>query len=52
MNQEALVHHVSDSGNTDEGGVHAIHSFKLHSYLKTTLDINLKKKIEIFKLLT
>lgn len=44
MNQEAIVHHVSDGCYTDEGGIHAVHCLQLHSYLKATLYIELHKK--------
>ena len=44
MNQEAVVHHVSDGCYTDEGGVHAVDGLELHSYLETALHIDLHKK--------
>lgn len=34
VHQKAIVHHVSHCGNTDQGRVHAVHSFKLHAHLK------------------
>lgn len=41
MNQETVVHHVSNGRYTDEGGVHTVDGFQLHSDLKTALDIDL-----------
>lgn len=34
VHQKAIVHHVSHCGNTDQGRVHAVHSFKLHAHLE------------------
>lgn len=34
VHQKAIVHHISHCGNTDQGRVHAVHSFELHAHLK------------------
>lgn len=34
VHQKAIVHHVSHCGNTDQGRVHAVHSFQLHAHLE------------------
>lgn len=34
VHQKAIVHHVSHCGNTDQGRVHAVHSFELHAHLE------------------
>lgn len=34
VHQEATAHHVGHTGHTDEGGVHAVHSFQLHAHLE------------------
>lgn len=34
VHQKAIVHHISHCGNTDQGRVHAVHSFKLHAHLE------------------
>lgn len=49
MNQEAVIHHISNSRYTDEGGIHAVDGFQLHSYLKTALDIDLNGEEKYYK---
>lgn len=44
MNQEAVVHHIGDGCYTDQGGVHTIDGLQLHSYLETTLHIDLENQ--------
>lgn len=44
MNQEAVIHHISDGCYTDEGGVHAVDGLQLHSDLKTAFHIDLNGK--------
>lgn len=34
VHQEAAIYHIGHTGHTDEGWVHAVHSFQLHAHLE------------------
>lgn len=43
VHQESFIHHIGDSCYTDQGGIHPVHCFQLHSDLKTTYHIDLNR---------
>lgn len=47
VHQKAIVHHVSHCGNTDQGRVHSVHSFKLHAHLEAWGSLVLEEEVQV-----